>query len=145
VRPLILSNEIRSSILKVVKYAEEHRIPLKDMLDRINDKKKRMVPPGDSPDRTIDIPIGYRVTFTIEQQRMPLDWVRHISVSIDMKSPDKSLPSLMSVQMLMIEFGMRPLDQKNDIVFLEDIKGGEVDGKEAVNIVQKIHVPPSKA
>jgi len=91
----------------------------------------------------MDIPIGYRVTLTIEQQRPPLDWVRHISVSIETNSTEKTLPSLGAVQALMAEFGFRPLNQEKDVVFLEDIKGGEVDGKKAVNILQKIHATPT--
>jgi len=141
----MMTNEVRSSIMRILKFAAENKIPLSEMQERMNDPKKRMIPPGDDLNRTLDIPVGYRVTFTIEQQRPPLDWVRHISVSIDMQSPDRPLPSLEAVQYLMAEFGFRPLNQKDDVIFLEDIKGGSVDGKKAVNIVQKIHATPSKA
>ena len=142
-RPLVLNNGVRSSIYKIIAYASENRISLEQMVERINDKKKRMIPLGDDPNRTIDIPVGYRVTFTIEQQRPPLDWVRHISVSIETESVDKTLPSLEAVQFLMAEFGFRPLNQEKDVVCLEDIKGGPVDGKKAVNILQKIHAASS--
>jgi len=140
---LFLPTEIRSRIIKVVAYAAEHRISLEEMKERVSDPKKRMIPLGDDPNRTMDIPIGYRVTLTIEQQRPPLDWVRHISVSIETNSTEKTLPSLGAVQALMAEFGFRPLNQEKDVVFLEDIKGGEVDGKKAVNILQKIHATPT--
>ena len=130
--------------MKVIAFGANNRISLEEMVERINDKKKRMIPPGDDPNRTIDIPMGYRVSFTIEQQKPPLDWVRHISVSVKTESVEKTLPSLGAVQMLMAEFGFRPLNQEQDVVFLEDVKGGELDGRKAVNILQKIHAAPTK-
>lgn len=131
-----MDNNIRGHILKIRTYAQENRIPLAEMEERVNDKKGRFKPPGDDPNRTIDVPLGYRVSYTIEEQKF--GWCHHISVSIDMKDPGKPLPSLAAVAMLMIEFGMRPLNQKTDIVYIEDTKGGEVDGKQSVNIIQTV-------
>jgi hypothetical protein len=137
-RALVITNEVREGIAKVVKCAWEAKIPFAEMEARANDKKGRYRPIGDDPGRTISIPMGFKVTFSIEEQPQPIGWVRHISVSIEARDQSKPLPSLAAVGQLMLEFGFNPLNQKKDLVYLEELKGGECDGLQAVNILQQI-------
>jgi|KBSSwiStaDraftv2_1062776.scaffolds.fasta_scaffold00022_189 hypothetical protein len=138
-RPIVIDNSVREAIGKVIRYAYENPIGLEEMIARVNDKHGRLKPVGDDPNRTIMIPMGYMVTFSIERQNHPIDWVRHISVSIeDVRSVDRPLPSLAAVHLLMLEFGFNKLNTKTDYVHIEELKGGETDGKKAVNILQKI-------
>jgi hypothetical protein len=136
-RPMVLTPEIREHIAKMVKYAFENSIGYAQMKSRC-DNPKAYEPLGNDPNRTIEIPMGYRATFTVEEQGGPLGWVRHLSVSIDLRDTGKPLPSLHAVNQLMVEFGFNPLNEKADVVFIEDMAGGPCDGKKAVNILQTI-------
>lgn len=144
VRPLVMDDNSKALIAKVVKFAEQHRIA--------NDTMKAMVagevkPPGDNPNFATVIPVGYRCVFTIEQQNEPMGWVRHLSVSV-LNGP---APNEHAVNMLLKEFGFTCAVQPEQFVKLEpDFKGGWPDhiftepiekGRVAVNILQREQRP----
>jgi len=77
-RPFIIDDSIRGALQKLVDYAEANPISMDYLLDQHNGEEP---PPGDDPNRYIDLPFGYRVVFTIELQ--PVGKVRHLSLSVD--------------------------------------------------------------
>jgi hypothetical protein len=79
---------------------------------------------------SIDLPVGFRATFTYETQ--PFGLAAHLSVSIDKIS---RVPVPAVVDMIAREFGMRPiLEEKDIMIWVEDLETGH----KAVNVLQKI-------
>lgn len=77
---------------------------------------------------TVELPIGYFVTYSHETQ--PIGLCHHLSVSV--RRPNK-MPSVEAVEMILEEFGMRPL-QTSASIWNEQISPTIA----AVNIVQKV-------
>jgi hypothetical protein len=68
-------------------------------LDIVN---KQAPPPGDNKNFVVEIPVGYRVVYTIEDQ--PAGKVRHLSVSVDKAG---KVPSITAVQEIMRMIGFK--------------------------------------
>jgi hypothetical protein len=123
-RPLILDGNSRAEIKRVIDYADGHRYNLHDVMAVI---KGNRPPPGDTPQYTCVVPLGYRCVFTFEQQ--PKGWCRHFSVSV---LGDGQAPSPAAVLALAKEFGY------------EVNRGYQIDhepfgpGKIAINVWQLI-------
>ncbi|TXI10931.1 MAG: hypothetical protein E6Q68_07185 [Polynucleobacter sp.] len=128
-RALVLNEQTRADIKKVISHAEHNIFTEEDMVDRINNPGKHK-PPGDIEEFKCFVPIGFRCVFTIEKQ--PIGWCRHLSVSIDAK--DK-VPSFAATLELAREFGM-------DVKAMEDFDHSWIEeiepGKSAVNVLTKI-------
>lgn len=103
-RALVIDENVREQIQQVKDYAEANPFSMDDLLDT---KNGELAAAGDLDGKhVLEIPVGYRVVFSMEQQ--PAGLCRHMSVSVDF--PGK-LPSVPSVIMLMKEFGFdHPLD-----------------------------------
>ena len=123
-RPLVIGNEEKQSIARVIEFAEKHPLTRAVMEKRMENPD--FSPPGDNPNFVCDIPVGFKCVFTIEEQ--PVGWSRHLSVSVD--DPQK-MPSIPAVEMLMKEFGFKG-SLKECYVYLED----NISPK-AVNIIEK--------
>jgi len=95
-RPLIISNDACVAIRKVIAYAEKHVMNMDELLDIYNGD---LPPAGDRPEHVCEIPVGYRVVYSIERQN-DLD-VKHISISVD--NPAK-LPSVESAREILKAF-----------------------------------------
>ncbi len=95
-RPLFIDDDVRENVNKVIAHAMEHVITIDNMLDIRNGAP----PPGDVNGYSIEIPIGFRCVFTIEDQ--PDGKMRHLSVSI----PHRDLmPNPSAVELIMDLFG----------------------------------------
>ena len=100
----MIDDSVKEMASEVLRYAEKHVYTMDDMLDIVNGDLK---PPGDEPGHVMEIPFGYRVVFSLEQQNVGL--CRHLSVSV--AKPGK-LPSIPSVQEIMNLFNYeRPLTE----------------------------------
>ena len=77
---------------------------------------------------SIDVPIGFHVTYSQENQ--PPGLCHHLSVSID--RADK-MPHPETVEMILQEFGMEPIAQSIN-VWIEDVD----DVTKAINIAQLV-------
>ena len=141
VRPLVLDDVTRPLIKKVMAFAEAHRIDISTMQAMVDGDVK---PPGDNMNFTCVIPIGYRCVFTVEQQPAPLNWCRHLSVSV-INGP---APGEHAVNMLLKEFGMNCAIEPEQFKKLEpEFKGGWPDyvktediakGQVAVSVIKRI-------
>jgi hypothetical protein len=96
-RALIIDQSVTKEVEKLVDYAEKHPFTFDNMLDIKNGEEP---PPGDRPEFVIEIPVGYRVVFTIELQKYK---VRHLSVSVS----GDGLPNPMAVLGIMELFGFK--------------------------------------
>ena len=84
--------------------------------------------PGDSALNNISLPVGFNVTYTVEEQ--PFGKARHISVSVD--RPGK-LPAPEAVDMILEEFGFRGrlMDKTPGVHFW-------VEAEKAINVVEAL-------
>lgn len=62
---LIITDETQKKIDALIRNAQLRPYTMDDLLDI---KNGAMIPPGDEPDFRIEIPVGYRVVYTIEHQ-----------------------------------------------------------------------------
>lgn len=79
---------------------------------------------------SINIPNGYRVTYSHEQQ--PVGLCSHISVSVDAV---RMLPSVPAMDLILQEFSMRPITESIS-VWIEDVDATH----KAVNVIQLLEV-----
>jgi hypothetical protein len=97
-RILVIDEESKSSIKRLINYATDHKIDFATLQDVVNTKKP---PIGNCPEYVCKLYDGFRVVFSIEQQP-DKNWYRHLSVSINDRV---KLPSVEAVEMIMTEFG----------------------------------------
>jgi hypothetical protein len=79
---------------------------------------------------TLELPVGFVVTYTHEMQPKA-GLCHHISISV--RRP-KKVPHPEAVQMILNEFGMRPLDDAPGGVWVEEID----PVTKAINVVQPV-------
>jgi hypothetical protein len=81
---------------------------------------------------SVDLPVGYTVVYSheIQPNAPPPGICHHISISVERAA---KLPSPEAVEMILEEFGMKPLKDAHG-VWVEDISPGE----KAVNVLQLI-------
>ena len=124
-RPMIIDDNVKRKMEKLAAYAEAHIFSMDDLLDMVNKEKP---PPGLDPNFQVEIPVGYKVVYSIEDQ--PAGKVRHLSVSVDAKG---KLPSIPAVKEIMIMLGFtKEIEQcKVDLENLEE-------DHSAVNVLEVI-------
>lgn len=76
-RPFILDGHGLAKLNKLRKYAEANPIEVDELLDIFNGQA---YPVADRPEFTTEIPVGVRVVYCIEHQKM--GYARHLSVSV---------------------------------------------------------------
>lgn len=113
-RPLIIDDEMKARIQRLIDAAQANRIDL-PTLKKI--AAGELPPPGDIPAHICFLPFGWKIVFTIEQQ--PNGWFLHMSVSVDSK--DK-VPNPIAVQEIATILGFPSLDQC--MVYPEKFPGG---------------------
>jgi hypothetical protein len=127
-RPLIINEPIRSAIRALREKASANPTPL----GRIKELAARGLDPADSlypfADQTLDLPFGYRVTYTVDQQ--PTAFCRHLSVSVAQRG---KVPSIEAVRMLAQEFGFLN-ELEHCVIFTETFDPGH----RAINIVEPL-------
>lgn len=135
-RVLVIGPIERVMIQDLVDKAARNVTPLGVVMERAgasttDDKGTLSGPePDEAVAHTIEIPDGFRVTYTVEQQ--PAGPCRHMSVSVKTLSKRRG-PSVEAVQTLMREFGfINPLERT--MSWLEDTSFGRM----AINIVEPL-------
>jgi hypothetical protein len=76
-RGLVMNEEVRAAIRRVVSYAEANRVTRARLLAMMELEE---APVGDAAAHCVEVPDGYRCVFSIEEQ--PVGWCRHLSVSV---------------------------------------------------------------
>jgi hypothetical protein len=127
-RPLILADQQRADIKRVMDHANVHRYSVQDMFDLLGGRRN---PPGDDPNYVCVIPNGYRCVYTIEQLEVGL--CRHLSVSV-MGTTSAVGPSPEALLMLMTAFGFIGGFESLTTMAKEDLG----DGALAISVIQKL-------
>jgi hypothetical protein len=130
-RPLVVGPKEVAAIQQLIKKAGEHRVPLEDMQRRaLRLRRGDKLPKSYNMPFTIEIPFGFTVTYTVEEQ--PQGWTRHLSVAADRVG---RAPTPEAVDMLMREFGFRaPGVRQIEIKWMEPLG----NDRKAVNLVEYI-------
>lgn len=119
IRPLVIGDEQKRDIARVVGYAFRNPISLQE-LKNCHDAEIRTIRQcesvnyhrgddempsiGDDPMRWLVIPLGYRASFSLDEQPAPLGWCRHLSISV-IPTERGAYPGIAAVQMISHEFG----------------------------------------
>lgn len=103
-RALILNDELRGEISRIVKKARERCMPYEEAVRAAAFAEKSGVTTNDYNEAlTLKIPVGFHVTYTHEEQRPGLA-CRHISISLDNAKPGSG-PHPAAVDMLLEAYG----------------------------------------
>jgi hypothetical protein len=112
-RLLVIDDNAKKEIKRVIDYAESHRFHVDTMkvlaIAASKNKANLSIGVDQSPDSSIgndqnfvcEFSDGFRVVYSIEQQ-LDGEWYRHLSVSVNSET---NLPSMPAVEMIMKEFG----------------------------------------
>jgi hypothetical protein len=121
-RLLLINDEIREIIQKVIDFAETNIIEMDDLLDQhLGDRP----PVGMLEGYRCDIPVGYRIVYSIERQNPGL--VRHLSVSVDTPGRVPNIPAMTEIMKL---FGFTQ-QLEECMVSMEEIG----DNHQAINVM----------
>lgn len=120
---LLLDDNFKQKLTNLKKYAEEHPMQLSELL-KIMDKSAP--PAGEREGHVVYLEAAYRVVYSIEHhpQRSGhgTNPIRHLSVSIQSKSPIYTHPSMESVNEIAKELGFIIADQKKHPILRKEDK-----------------------
>lgn len=102
--PLVIDDDVRKRAAEVKRYAFEHRESATALKNRMSTGTP---PPGLDPCKVLDLRMGYRVIYSIEQASPMFGWCQHISVAV---SKPMMHPSPEKVIQILDLFGIK---QKN--------------------------------
>jgi hypothetical protein len=124
-RPFIIDDKLKTQIASLVAYAEKNPVSMDELLDTVNKQAK---PVGDFSQHTLNLPFGYRIVYSIEEQ--PKGKIRHLSMSVN---EDEKLPNEFVVREVMKLIGFKN-ELENCMVKLENIS----PKRQAVNVLEII-------
>lgn len=124
---LAITAETEARAKQIVTYAQEHPVTLQAIHAMIRGEK---TPIALLPEHQMHVPIGFKVTYSWEQQPPPLGWCVHISVST--ATPGKA-PHPAVVDAILALFEITKKHDEATHGYLEDIGGGQ----KAVNLLFK--------
>lgn len=104
-RPLLIDEGVRAKITKLVELAASQPMPLDQVRKMAEKRSNGMMTNPLNDDLTIDIPEGWRVTYTHEHQRNDVV-CRHLSVSVSNARKGFG-PNPAAVAVLLEEFGFK--------------------------------------
>lgn len=128
--PLIIGEPERAALTKLRDLAAEKPVNMQGITERLKLPKAKAQHMKQMTAQTIDIPMDYQVTFSIETGH-PAGACRHMSMSVGKKG---RVPNQHAVWMVAELLGFVGSLEQCDAIWLEDLKGHG----EAVNVVQAI-------
>lgn len=129
-RPLILDTASTSELRRVKAYARTRPFDTTG-LEKLLREKIRI---GDDRGFRCEVPVGFIVCYSIEQQPPPLGWCHHVSISVE--TPGK-VPNLAAVALIALEFEIRG-DISDCHLWNEPLP----EGRQAVNLLASIPESP---
>ena len=132
-RMLILDNQVRSEIKKLIEFAHQNIVPEKQMIAIAEGK----VPPvGHFPTFSLNIPVGVKVVYSVEehpQKTGKSKTFKHISVSVDRK-----LPSVELVNSLLTEFSFSNIEIPPKNIVGKAFKVWLDESTRSINVVEEL-------
>lgn len=145
-RAIVIDDEVRKQIVKLIKIAENNVVDIRHLRDQGKLKEGDGNPIGDDGDHVMFINGGFKVVFSHEDQgqdfegKKGLGVCKHISVSIsnvhdlgmDVKLIESSIPAFEVTDMIIQEFGFSPLYK---CIMWPEAVG---DGVTAINVLEPL-------
>lgn len=114
-RALVIDGNTRQLAQRIQEHARTHKFTTRKLLEIIASHPEQAA--GNQPEFVLNIPMGYKVVYTIEKQPR-FGWCHHISVSVD---TDEKLPAFEAVDEIVNLFGLGTPFKKHAIaMWLED-------------------------
>lgn len=124
--PLVINDEVRAQMRAVIARAEADPTTL-EQIQKL--RSGELIPAALSEGKTLDIPMGFHVVYTVEEQAHGT--LRHLSMSIT--ALEGRVPHPEAVRMVMEEMGfIHPLER---CLFWQEDCGGE---RMAINVVEPL-------
>ena len=126
---IFMDNEVNNRIVEVILYAEANPFSF-DVMKHASENKIAIIP-EDCTDYQIELPMGYRIIYTVEEH--PMGLCRHISMSHEYK-----IPKITDVLTILDNFGFyTKLQDKEAYTYVEECI---VDGNKckAINVIEKM-------
>lgn len=127
--PLLITEEVRADIRRVIALAETRPVDMTALVKQIATPDGKAEHRARMTEQTIDIPLAFRVTFSIETNH-PCGTCRHMSMSVQR---DGRAPNPVGLWMVAEEYGFRG-SLRECTVWPEKLQGHGV----AINVVQPI-------
>lgn len=124
-RALVIGESQRKNLKALEKFASQNVVSIQSIVKMSRGELPSI---GDNPKFSTEIPVGFRVVFSYEDQLVRR--LRHLSVSVD----GNKYPSPESIQMIMAELGFRCTDLMNS----EELKVWIEKEVRAVNVVERV-------
>jgi hydrogenase maturation factor len=131
--PLVIDNEVREQIKACIALAEASVVDMPSLIERIKIPKNKEHHMTQMTRQTIDIPMAYSVTFSIEQGH-PVGECRHMSMSVQREG---RLPSEAALWTVAQEFGFWGEIEDCAGVWIEELRGHG----QAINLIQPVKPP----
>lgn len=134
--PLVIGDEERDLIKSLIKVSEQRVVAYEDMLEMSDRVDRGEVLDGSRNNHlTIDIPMHYQATFTIEEHAKDRTF-RHLSLSI-IEGREGHGPTPEAMAMVMNEFGFRGsiLDMHSRLVIYPETL---LNGTFAINVLEPL-------
>ena len=129
---LLLDDEIQKSIKNLIEYADNHVVSYEKMVELQEKMQNEEVIDeaiGNNPNHSIELPMGYRVAYSIEVH--PIGECKHISVSVDNKEPE-----LENLRLILDFFGFKSnLEDGKCYAYVESYTVDSIEYS-AVNVVE---------
>ena len=111
-RPLIIGDDERKKIRRLIDYAHKHIFDMKKMKKLT---KGNIRPAGERKEFVIFLPIGFRIVYSLEEH--PMGLMKHLSISVEAAG---RYPSIEAVIMILKEFGFNSkIGDKNSKIYEE--------------------------
>jgi hypothetical protein len=129
---LLLNDDVQKKIKTLIEYADNHVVSYEKMVElqektELEEAIDDAI--GNDPNHSIELPLGYRVVYSIEVH--PIGECRHISVSVDNKEPD-----LDNLRLILDFFGfMSNLQDGKCYAYVESYTVDSIEYS-AVNVVE---------
>jgi hypothetical protein len=127
-RALLIGPDEKAKLAALAKLAEEHPVDMPSVMERIKTGEGKHRHMMQMAVRTVEIPMGYSVTFSVEDGH-PVGRCRHLSVSLD---DPKKAPHPAAVWSIACLLGFWGELCECDGVWWEKLHQGE-----AINLVQR--------
>lgn len=102
-RPFVIDEAFTAKMSQLRQYAKAHPFSFPDL---VRMSKGEIPAVGNDPSHVVNLPFGFRVVLSYEEQPEPLGWCWHLSVSV----PDPTrLPNPLTIETILQTLRLPPL------------------------------------
>lgn len=129
---LLLDDEVQKKIKTLIEYADNHVVSYDKMVEvqqKVDSEEAIDDAIGNNPNHSIELPMGYRVAYSIETH--PIGECRHISVSVNNEEPE-----IDNLRLILDFFGFKSnLEDGKCYAYVESYTADDVQYS-AINVIE---------